>query len=271
MKTKSALSYFGSDSEAAPAIGAMFDHCKHVSIPFVGGASIVPHLKARGIVANDKNDLAINFYRVMSTDGEERDWLVSRCENTLSHPSEILAAEELVEKYNNSCAIDRKDLAWAYWAICWIGRKGKGGTSSEGGKPSIRWAANGGNNASRLRSVAKDLVEWKREFERCEWMDVCFRVFIPKIKDHGDGGIYIDAPWVGAGDAYFHSFTEEDHKDLRNSLKRFKESSILVRYGDCEFIRELYKGWTIVDAKTRSQANKSVKEIWIMKNMGSGE
>lgn len=65
MKTKSALSYFGSDSEVAAELAAMLDHCKHVTIPFVGGGSIIPYLKARAIVANDLHDLAINFYRVI--------------------------------------------------------------------------------------------------------------------------------------------------------------------------------------------------------------
>ena len=53
MKTKSALSYFGSDSEVAASLAALLDGCKHVTIPFVGGASIIPHLQARAIVAND--------------------------------------------------------------------------------------------------------------------------------------------------------------------------------------------------------------------------
>ena len=57
MKTKSALSYFGSDSEVAGELAAMLDHCKHVTIPFVGGAAILSHLKARAIVGNDRNGL----------------------------------------------------------------------------------------------------------------------------------------------------------------------------------------------------------------------
>ena len=44
MKTKSALSWFGSDSEVTADMAAMLDHCNHVAIPFVGGASIIPHL-----------------------------------------------------------------------------------------------------------------------------------------------------------------------------------------------------------------------------------
>ena len=69
MKTKSALSYFGSDSEVASELAAMLNHCRHVTIPFCGGMSILPNLAARAIVANDLNDLAVNFYRVASGAG----------------------------------------------------------------------------------------------------------------------------------------------------------------------------------------------------------
>lgn len=84
MKTKSALSYFGSDSEVAPQIAAMLNHCKHVTIPFCGGMSILPHLSARAIVANDLNSLAINFYKVASDVRSGAISLRFRCERTLS-------------------------------------------------------------------------------------------------------------------------------------------------------------------------------------------
>lgn len=136
MKTKSALSYFGSDSEVAAELAAMLDHCKHVTIPFVGGASILPHLKARAIVANDKHDLAINFYRMLSSGHQKT--LIGMCEKTLSHPAEITLAESLLE---SGLGPDKLVQAWAFWAVCWIGRKGKGGTKHQGGMPSIRRTA----------------------------------------------------------------------------------------------------------------------------------
>lgn len=66
MKTKSALSFYGSDSGVAAAIGRLFGGCRHVTIPFIGGASVLPHLTARAIVGNDLHANAINFYRVVS-------------------------------------------------------------------------------------------------------------------------------------------------------------------------------------------------------------
>lgn len=107
MKTKSALSYFGSDSEVAASLASMLDDCKHVTIPFVGGASILPHLMSRAIVANDMNRYAINFYRVASgVYGEvEQACLFQRCAHTLSHPDEM----ELATKFTSELWITNRE------------------------------------------------------------------------------------------------------------------------------------------------------------------
>lgn len=261
LKTKSALSYFGSDSEVASDLASLLDHCKHVTIPFVGGAAILPHLKARAIVANDMNEQAINFYRVASGwYGEPiQSLLVKMCQQTLSHPTEL----EWAQSFLNGNAMPFQK-AWAYWAMCWIGRKGKGGTKHLGGMPSIRRTAVGGNNATRIRAAADDLTEWAKHFERCEWESVCFRELLPKVADRDDCGIYCDPPWVGAGRNYLHAFTEQDHIDLQSALRRFEATTVVVRYGDDPFVRKLYGGWLIIDASSRDQCNAVKGEIWII-------
>ena len=260
-KTKSALSYFGSDSEVAASLASMLSHCKHVTIPFVGGASILPYLQARAIVANDLNDLAINFYRVMSDVYSNRDALISRCETTLSHPSEITNAITIIA----DPAASNLDKAWAYWAQCWIGRKGKGGTDAPATMPSVRRTADGGNNATRIRSVATDLRFWAMQFERCEWESVCFRKLLPKVADVPACGVYCDPPWVDAGDAYLHKFEFKDHVDLSLCLSRFQQATVLVRYGDHPLVRDYYGklGWEIIDASSRDQTNTIKGELWI--------
>ncbi len=254
MKTKSALSYFGSDSEVAKQLAAMLNHCSHVTIPFVGGASILPHLTARAIVANDLNGLAINFYRVMS--GSLKEQLIDRCQHTLSHPVELISAALALE---GSSDIDR---AWAYWAMCWICRKGKGGTTDHGWMPSVRRTASGGTNSSRIRAAANDLKQWAAQFERCEWESVCFRELLPKVADHAECGVYCDPPWVDSGRNYLHAFTQSDHRDLRDMLARFELVTIVVRYDDHPLIRDLYSGWEIIEASSRTQNNKAIGEIW---------
>lgn len=259
LKTKSALSWFGSDSESAAELAAMLNHCQHVTVLFVAGAGIVSRLTARAIVANDLHSLAITFYRVLAGRhglGAKHD-LIERCRMTLSHPDELaLAAAEV----NSADIVDR---AWAMWAICWLGRKGKGGTKGSPGLPSVRRTAVGGTNASRVRSAADDLAAWARQFERCEWEQVCFRELLPKCADDETCGIYADPPWPGVGDKYLHPFTPQDHRDLESLLKRFTKTTVVVRYGESPMIRELYSGWRIIEASSRTQTNAINGEIWI--------
>lgn len=259
MKTASALSYFGSDSMVARPLAAMLDHCDHVTIPFVGGASILPHLKARAIVANDLHDLAISFYRVLSGNDFQTADLIERCKRTLSHPASLAYAERLAQDSRATIG----DKAWAMWALCWIGRKGKGGTKHQGGMPSVRRTANGGTNASRIRAAANDLHEWAKHFERCEWESVCFRELLPKVADNESCGIYCDPPWVDVGRNYLHSFSQGDHVDLLDELRRFEKTTVIVRYGDSPLVRSLYRGWNIIEAESRDQCNAVKGEIWI--------
>jgi site-specific DNA-adenine methylase len=265
VKTKSALSYFGSDSESAADLAAMLDHCSHVTIPFVGGASILPHLKARAIVANDLHNHAIFFYRVLSGcyGQTQRSQLIQACETTLSHPDELLQSKKVL-------AIDGDNVArraWAFWAQCWIGRKGQGGTKHQGGMPSVRRTASGGTNASRIRAAANDLEAWAKQFERCEWECVDVRELLPKVADRVDCGVYSDPPWIGAGDDYLHSFIEQDHRDLARMLGRFEHTTVVVRYGDDPLIRELYAGWNITERLSRTQTNAVKGELWITRNL----
>lgn len=260
-KTKSALSWFGSDSQVAEQLGAMLDHCKHVTIPFVGGAAILPFLKARAIVANDLNDLAINFYHHMSgANGEAaRELVVSWCHATLSHPTELAYANEyLGDEWRGTWL-----QAWAYWAVCWLGRKGKGGTGERPTQSSVRWTTSGGTNASRLNAVTSDLGRWAKEFRRCEFTSVCFRDVLSKVTDKTDCGVYCDPPWVGIGRRYVYAFKEQDHVDLADLLRPFINTTIVLRYGDDPLIRGLYSDWEIIKASSRTQANKTTPEIWL--------
>lgn len=263
MKTKSPLPYFGSDSEVAAQLASYLDHCKHVTIPFVGGAGIIQHLRARAIVANDKNGQVINFYRCLTGryGVADKERLLELCSHTLSHPDELWVAERVQHSPNRALR------AWAVWAQCWIGRKGQGGTKQQGsGMPSVRRTAGDGNNATRLRAAAADLEGWAQALERCEWQQLHFRELLPRVSDSVGCGIYCDPPWVGAGAAYLCRFIKEDHASLASMLERFAATTVVVRYGDHPSVRELYKGWQVVEAKSRDQTNTVKGEVWFIRN-----
>lgn len=265
MRTRSCLSYFGSDSEVANSLAKLINHCKHVTIPFAGGMSILPHLTARTVVANDLNNYAINFYRCLSGVygiGSTQE-LLGRCSSTLSHPDELDSAISYLNKLEaHTTFVDR---AWAYWVVCWVGRKGAGGLSKFPTKPSVRWSADGGNNASRLRAVINDLREWAEHFERCEFVCEDYRKVLPKVHDKEENAVFCDPPWIELGKGYMHTFTTTDeHAELEANLRRFKNATVLVRYGDHPMIRELYRDWNIIDAESRTQSNSVKSELWIL-------
>lgn len=266
-KTKAPISFFGSDAGVARELASFLDHCRHVTIPFFGGGSILPHLRAKAIVANDIHAAAINFYRVLS--GREGSYaraeLIRACEHTLSHPDELRLA---AMTQHPDAAYQPHQKAWGFWAMSWIARKGKTGTRAAVGMPSVRWTANGGSNATRLRAAADDLEAWAAEFARCDWMQKDFRELLPKAADDPSCGIYVDAPWPNGGEIYLHPFTTKDHRDLAEQLARFERTTVVVRYGDDPLIRELYGAdrWNIHEAEARTQSNKMRPELWIVSN-----
>lgn len=164
-----------------------------------------------------------------------------------------------------SCLQGSLNIAWALWAQCWLGRKGKGGCAGGVKLPSVRYTASGGTNASRIKAAANDLEAWAEHFKRCEWTCEDFRTFIPKLKDITENGVYCDAPWRGLGDGYLHSFTDDDHRDLARLLHRLDNATIVVRYGDDPLIRSLYHDcrWRWIEASSRTQTNAVKGEVWI--------
>jgi site-specific DNA-adenine methylase len=263
LKTKSCLSWFGSDSEVAPQLAKKLDHCSHVTIPFCGGMSILPHLKAGVILAADKHDAAINFYRVLAGVYSDSDpqKLTEMCSHTLNHPAELISSQTIME-FPGAGMLHK---AWAFWALCWLPRKGQGGTSRQGGSTSVRYGPEGGDNASRLRAVAEDLKIWAAEFKRCSFTCQDFRELLPKVHDHERGGIYSDYVWVQQGRNYLHSASPQDHRDLAAELHRFEKTTVVIRYGDDPLIRSLYgeDRWIWETAESRTQSNAVKSEVWI--------
>lgn len=60
-------------------------------------------------------------------------------------------------------------------------------------------------------------------------------------------------------------FTESDHSRLKNTLDNIKGKFILS-YNDDEFIRDLYKDYTIIDTERRNNLSKGSYKELIIKN-----
>jgi len=65
-----------------------------------------------------------------------------------------------------------------------------------------------------------------------------------KVYDKPDGLIYFDPPYYGTEKYYDADFPKDDHTRLFVAITKVK-GKFLLSYNDCEYIRELYKGFRI--------------------------
>lgn len=71
---------------------------------------------------------------------------------------------------------------------------------------------------------------------------------ILKIYDRTDALFYLDPPYYEAEGYYQDRFLSEDHIRLKEALERSK-GRFLLSYNDCEYIRELYKEYKIIEVE----------------------
>ena len=75
-------------------------------------------------------------------------------------------------------------------------------------------------------------------------------------EDCENGAIYCDPPYYQAEKSYTEVFTERDHVELCEVLKKCK-GYVIVSYNDCPFIRKLYKDFFIMAfARHNSMSHK---------------
>lgn len=264
-----ALPWFGSDATVSEQYAAKLADCKHVTVPFCGGGSILTHLvKTAGeIVVSDKHQHSINLYAVISINLFRRQ-MIEALERMPFSEALLERAQELCKRMEPRTKWPDVDLATQYFVTCWMGRSGKAGTDSEfNGGLAMRWDAGGGSSPLRFQTAVRSIQEvWGPICERCSFLCRDWREILPDVKDDAKCGVYVDPPWVGLGEMYAHKFTKQDHADLEESLGRFKKTKVVVRYGNHPDIWDLYhdaKGWHIEEIASRNQSNNDVSELCI--------
>ena len=89
-----------------------------------------------------------------------------------------------------------------------------------------------------------------------------------KHYDREDAFFYLDPPYFFTEDMYAVEFGRDDHIRLRDTLKNIK-GRFLLSYNDCDEIRELYNGYSMLDftrthmMAQRYEAGKEFKELLI--------
>lgn len=269
-KTQSrALPWFGADTAVAAQYATLLADRRHITVPFCGGLSVVAYLveTAGEIICNDLHELAMNFYCVL-TDHSARESLCDVLRVTPFHASLLADCQDWCKEWTG-CKDQHPDIdaAFRYFATCWMGRSGKAGTDSEfNGSLAMRWDAGGGSSPLRFQTAVRSLQEvWGPICERCSFVCLDWSDVLAKVKDSAACGVYLDPPWVGAGDDYKHKFEPRDHFHLCSVLSEFKMSKVVLRYGDDPLIRRLYAlpHWHTREITSRDQANGGVQELCI--------
>lgn len=265
-KQSRALPWFGADTMVCEQYAALLADCRHITVPFCGGLSVVSHLSetAGEIVCNDKHHHAINLYAVLSNSIARSQFLLA-----LEH---MPFSQRLLEQAQDICKrLEPRewpdvDLAVQYFVTCWMGRSGKAGTKSEfNGGLAMRWDAGGGSSPLRFQTAVRSIKEvWGPICERCSFVCMDWPDVLAKVKDDPKCGVYVDPPWIAAGRDYKHTFTDEEHQDLMMDLGGYHSTKVVIRYGDDPLIRKIYSGdWNIREINSRDQANSGVKELCI--------
>lgn len=266
-QVKAIAPWFGSSRIIAAHVGEALRGCNHVVVPFAGGCCELLAMEARTIIANDRHAHVMNLGSVLSDRQHARE-LYRTLKRLPFHESQLDESQQACRDWESASIKDLGDVhTAAHFAVAsWMGRNGRAGTDGEfNGGLSVRWEAGGGDSCVRWRSFVRSIPAWHRVLERVTFL--CRDAFdvLNQVKDRKWHGVYVDCPWPEDGDKYVHKFTPEDHVRLRDKLATFKETRVVVRYGDHPTIRELYPEpqWTWKEITGRTSANKSKSEVLI--------
>mgnify|MGYP006053714059 FL=1 len=269
MAVTALIPWYGSDRMVVEELTEHLKGCSWVGVPCAGGMAALKYITARTIVVNDLHRHAINLARVIK-DKDLFPQLIETATSLPFHP-DVLAEAQLKARHYQGKLGDTPNLsaAIAYFIAVWMGRSGNAGTSAEfKGKLALRWNAGGGDSNIRYRSAIAAAEEFHAILQRCTFSTLDIFEFLDLVKDEAEHGLYIDAPWPGAGDKYLHTVENEFHAKLSLRLLEFQKVRLVVRYSDHELVRGLYpeREWRREHRTGRDQANQGKGELLIIRN-----
>lgn len=142
------------------------------------------------------------------------------------------------------------DRAYDFLVYSWQGRNGTIGARTESTSYCVRYTNNGGHAATRWRRVAESIPWWNERLRDATVLQRDIFAVLPKIPDVKGTVIYIDPPYIEKGAKYIHDFTDTDHLQLCQAVRRFKRTRVVISYYDHPDVRTMYPGWTFVDCST---------------------
>lgn len=272
MKVTALVDRFGSNRMNAAEPGKLLRGCTCIAVPCAGGMCEIPHMTANIILVNDLDRHVINLCNVLR---EHRAAMVQWLDGTPYHPDQLKESQEFckqAESFTWGHFEPALALPWAchYFVASWLTRGGSGGTKGEFEQSmSIRWKSGGGDSVVRFRNATEGLAAWEQVMRRCTFTTLDLYDFLAEClkRDIPENGIYLDRDWPDDGDGYKHN--AGSHEKTRDALMAFKQTRLVVRYGDHPLIRELYPEslWAWHRLESRTQANKAKAEALLTRNV----
>jgi len=95
---KSTANFFGANRILAKRVGQELSDCSWVGIPFMGGGSEIPFIRARSIVCNDLHKHVVNLARTMA-DGNLGPRLYRRLRRQIFAPDALTEAQKTCQRF----------------------------------------------------------------------------------------------------------------------------------------------------------------------------
>jgi DNA adenine methylase len=218
--------------------------------PFFGGGSFELYMTSKypcTVYANDAYEPLITFWNTVKT-----------------HPHDLLQVvnamvpvtrEAFYNMRNNindiTDAIQKSAYYFALNRCSFSGVTMSGGFSKE--SSTSRFTE---SNRSKITSVnLQDISFTNKDFE----------TFLSETEIHQDAIIFLDPPYFVDSKLYGHNgdmHTSFDHQRLQKCLQTY--SNFVLCYNDCDFIRDLYKDYEILEVNWTYGMNKSKKSSEIL-------
>lgn len=225
----------GKNQLAKKIIPFMPEHEIYVEV--FGGALSVFYQKepSKKEIVNDINSDLINLHKIIRSKPESLKFEINN----------ILKSRELFNDIKNGVLKPRNDIQRAAFYFYLI-------TMSFGSR---RKHFGLYKKDRAVKNIYRDFFVYSKRLKHAIIENLPYERII-KEYDYSKTLFYLDPPYAGTEKYYkmINGFTMKDHENLAEILKNI-DGKFILSYNDCEFIRELYKGFNINYLKTTYSLN----------------
>lgn len=237
--------------------------CHHYCEPFAGSAAVLLNREPSPVETyNDIDGEVANFFRILR---DQKDDLIEKIVLTPFSREEFYYS---VTK--NPARVDDLERARLFYVRARQARTGLAQTASLGRWANCKNTSRAGMSGvvSRWLGAVEDLPHIASRLLRVQ-IENRPATEIIRLYDDKKTLFYCDPPYVHSSrtdkKAYGFEMTDTEHEALAYTLKRCKGKVVLSGY-KCEFMDELYKGWTCIEAPEKmchSVKKSRTEAVWM--------